>query len=228
MVSPTMTAAILRFRLSNHFSDDSLFARIADDIEHKGYSVQPSALPLELAKVLTEQLAEMNKTYFERAGIGRGGAYLQSDFVRTDEICWITGNSIAGEQWLRWAGALQSFLNRRLFLGLFSFESHFAHYQPGDFYKRHKDAFKGETNRIVSLVVYLNSGWEPDDGGELVLYDDSSSDTYLKVTPLMGTVVAFLSEDFPHEVLPSIRDRFSIAGWFRVNNSLQGCIDPPR
>lgn len=46
-------------------------------------------------------------------------------------------------------------LNRHLLLGLFSFESHFTHYRAGDFYKQHQDAFKGQANRILSLVVYL-------------------------------------------------------------------------
>jgi SM-20-related protein len=36
-----------------------------------------------------------------------------------------------------------------------------------------------------------------------------------------------LSEDFPHGVLPAQRDRYSIAGWFRLNTSLFDRIDPP-
>ncbi|MEC7468361.1 MAG: 2OG-Fe(II) oxygenase, partial [Pseudomonadota bacterium] len=34
--------------------------------------------------------------------------------------------------------------------------------------------------------------------------------------------------EFPHEVLPATRDRFSIAGWFRVNNSTAQRVDPPK
>jgi len=112
-----------------------------------------------------------------------------------------------------------------LFLGLFSFESHFAHYPPGAFYKTHLDAFKGESNRILSVVTYLNSGWLPDDGGEMVLYTETDS---LSVTPALSTLAIFLSEDFPHEVLPTQRDRYSIAGWFRLNTSIGDQIDPPK
>lgn len=223
-----MIAPDLGHRAFDDGTDDTLFRRIADDLEHKGYSIQPSALPLALTDSLSAHLHTMNEQKFERAGIGRGDDFVHSDFVRTDEICWINGESDAGQQWLDWTNTLQKFLNRQLFLGLFSFESHFAHYKPGDFYKRHFDAFKGETNRIVSLVVYLNAGWEPSEGGELVLYRDDQDADGLRVTPLMGTIVAFLSEDFPHEVLAANRDRYSIAGWFRVNTSLQGRIDPPR
>jgi SM-20-related protein len=53
-----------------------------------------------------------------------------------------------------------------------------------------------------------------------------SSET--KVTPLMGTLVLFLSEDFPHEVLPATRDRYAIAGWYRINTSVSDRVDPPR
>jgi SM-20-related protein len=45
--------------------------------------------------------------------------------------------------------------------------------------------------------------------------------------PTYGTLVVFLSDEFPHEVLKAHRDRYSIAGWFRVNTTLGGTIDPP-
>ena len=207
--------------------DETLFARIAQDIEKQGYSIRPSALPEQLANALWLHQQSMDPAQFNRAGIGRGDQYLKSDFIRSNTICWIDGKSAAGRQWLNWSGALQQYLNHRLFLGLFSFESHFAHYQPGDFYKRHVDAFKGSANRVLSVVVYLNPGWTGEDGGELVLYMNSQDREGTRVTPLMGTLVTFLSEDFPHEVLPASRDRYSIAGWFRVNTSGPDRVDPP-
>ena len=81
---------------------------------------------------------------------------------------------------------------------------------------------------MLSLVVYLNPSWNTADAGELVLYKDEQDRAGTKVTPLMGTVVTFLSEEFPHEVLPANRDRYSIAGWFRVNTSVTDRVDPPR
>jgi SM-20-related protein len=38
--------------------------------------------------------------------------------------------------------------------------------------------------------------------------------------------VVFESERFPHEVLAAQSIRYSIAGWFRTNNSMAGMIDP--
>ncbi|WP_407929711.1 2OG-Fe(II) oxygenase [Kangiella shandongensis] len=206
----------------------ALFEKIAQDIGEQGYSINPNALPPELAQSLYQQLQQMPQAEFDSAGIGRQVDHMLNSFVRTDEICWIDGSSETGARWLEWTSALRRFLNARLLLGLFSFESHYAHYAPGDFYKRHFDAFKGESNRVLSLVIYLNPGWLPDDSGELVIYRDELDMEGTKVTPSFGTLVAFLSEEFPHEVLPAARDRYSIAGWYRLNTSHGQKVDPPR
>lgn len=209
-------------------TDETLFALITDDIERQGYSIRHCALPDRIATLLFQQQQSLHEANYVAAGIGRGDDYVKTEFVRTDEICWINGDSDAGRHWLDWTSGLQKFLNRRLFLGLFSFESHFAHYPPGAYYKRHYDAFRGEANRVLSVVTYLNPGWNSNDGGELVLYTDETDREGIKVVPLFGTIVVFLSEDFPHEVLPANTDRYSIAGWFRVNTSINNNIDPPR
>jgi SM-20-related protein len=216
--------------LSHHeFGDanDTLFARIASDLREKGYSINPAALPESLGEKLYQHLGSMEQEKFDQAGIGRDRQLMQNTFVRRDEICWITGESDAGRAWLDWTSHLQVFLNRQLFLGLFSFESHFSHYAAGDFYKRHVDAFKGQDNRILSVVVYLNHNWTPENGGELVLFKDKDDVEGIKVTPGFGTVLVFLSEEFPHEVRPTNRDRYSIAGWFRLNTSTTDRVDPP-
>jgi SM-20-related protein len=101
-------------------------------------------------------------------------------------------------------------------MGITYYESHFAIYDKGDFYETHLDAFKNSKNRVVTTVYYLNENWSEDDGGELVIYDEDNN--YLtKVTPHANTLIVFLSDKFPHEVLPAKKKRFSIAGWFRVD-----------
>ena len=213
---------------SGNTIDETLFGLIADDIENQGFSIRPGALPDDISSSLFSYQQSLNSNKYADAGIGRGDDYLKTEFVRTDEICWITGESDAGTKWIDWTSRLQRFLNQRLYLGLFSFESHFAHYSPGAYYKRHYDAFRGDANRVLSVVTYLNPGWGNTEGGELVLYCDDQDREGLKIVPLYGTIVVFLSEEFPHEVLPASRDRFSVAGWFRVNSSIDNKIDPPR
>jgi SM-20-related protein len=213
--------------------DTTLFESISNDIIEKGYSIRPNALPNDLTSLLLQHIVELPSENFKRAGVGRTKDHQVNDFIRTDEISWIINDSQASCAWLNWTESLQAYLNRRLFLGLFSFESHFAHYAKGDFYKKHKDAFRGEGNRVLSVVVYLNKHWLPSDGGELVIYDKKSpassvvDNSKITVIPSFGTIVVFLSEEFPHEVLPAKRDRYSIAGWFRLNNSISNNIDPP-
>lgn len=206
----------------------SAFEKIANDIYTLGYCILIDGLPAELAESLYIHNQQMSDAIFEKAGIGRSDEYHTNRSIRRDEICWIDGYTPTGQMWLSWCAELQQYLNRRLLLGLHSFESHFAHYKPGMFYKRHYDAFKGSTNRVLSLVTYLNKHWHESDGGQLVIYKNDTDKTGIRVQPAFGTIAVFLSEDFPHEVLPATRDRYSIAGWFRVNGSHGGAIDPPR
>ncbi len=205
--------------------EDLCFATIAASLTEKGYCILPDALPSQLALELAAHAQNLSDEQYFNAGIGRANQHMTNRFVRGDEVCWIEGQSEVGRQWLEWTERLRVYLNRHLFLGLFSFESHFAHYPPGTFYKTHLDAFKGQSNRILSVVTYLNHQWMPDEGGEMVIYVGEDS---VKVTPALGTLAIFLSEEFPHEVLPTHRDRYSIAGWFRLNTSIGDQIDPPQ
>ena len=206
---------------------DHLLSAMAEDIYRDGFSVRENALPAAIAETMAQALLAKPLTDFNRAGIGRAEKHTHNEAVRSDRIHWITSESAERLAWLAWAEAFKSHINRRLYLGLFSFESHFAHYAPGDFYKRHNDAFKGQANRMLSLVVYLNRDWDINNGGELVLYKTAQDQEGVRVAPRFATVVAFLSEEFPHEVLPATCDRYSIAGWFRINSSNSKKIDPP-
>lgn len=208
-------------------NDPTLFATIADALLEQGYALLPAALPAAVAEELTTVLAAAAATDFETAGVGRGERHVQDRLIRRDKTCWLTPGGVYSPLWFDWCDRLRLELNRRLFLGLFDFESHFAIYQPGDFYQKHVDAFNDKSHRILSLVAYLNLAWQPGQGGELVLYDPATGDALLKVLPEFATVVVFLSELFPHEVLPAKRTRYSVAGWYRVNGSIGGRIDPP-
>lgn len=108
-------------------------------------------------------------------------------------------------------------LNRSLYLGLVDFEGHFAVYPKGGFYKAHLDRHRETSDRIVSVILYLNADWKPGDGGELKLWitPGNKEGDFIIIEPRMGTLVCFLSEDFWHEVLPAEKTRASITGWFR-------------
>lgn len=156
------------------------------------------------------------------AGIGRQNAHQLNQQIRRDATQWFDGQSAAQQQYLALMAQLQLVFNRRCFLGLFDFECHFARYNQGDYYQKHLDAFSGRSNRVLTTVSYLNS---VSAGGELALYDehDQLIDKFL---PTAGSLVLFESERFPHQVLPAIDTRYSIAGWFRKNASINGVLDP--
>lgn len=214
--------------------DTTLFDHIARSLEQDGYAVLPNALPGSLTDRLFADFKSLEADDLKPAGIGRQADFQHNPFVRRDRICWLRGESAASAEFLAWAESLREALNRRLFLGLFDYECHYATYPVGAFYKKHLDAFKGQSNRRLSTVLYLNPSWSASDGGELVLYPPSDleplpvTEPLRVIVPEYGTLVIFLSEEFPHEVLPAHRPRHSIAGWFRVNTSSGVRLDPPR
>lgn len=194
---------------------DSLLDSIADQLASQGYILLPDALPHNVLEPLLQRAQELREHHFRKAGVGRGQGLQQNDSIRSDEICWLEAKDPREAAYLEWMESLRVGLNRRLFLGLFDFECHFAHYDVGAHYDRHVDAHRGQRNRILSAVCYLNHDWSEDDGGELILYPMEGEQALASVLPSFGTLALFLSEDFPHEVRHAHRPRFSVTGWFR-------------
>lgn len=204
--------------------DDRLLDNIADALADEGYWVADNALPNHL---LTDLLVQFNRTQsqgFKAAGIGRQTDFQLQDTIRSDKIQWLEPTTETSAEFLQWMDSLREGINRRLYLGLFDYESHFAFYAVGAFYKKHLDVFRNTRtqgpNRVLSTVLYLNEDWQPDDGGELLIYAEDSDYLIKKISPTFGRMVIFLSEKFPHEVLPARRERKSIAGWYRVNQGV--------
>ena len=191
-----------------------LYETITDALVRDGYVVLENALKPNLPKEL-KHFAQ-SQTDFKEAGIlGAGDLHLDSK-RRTDKIHWLDEDGSVQSQFLEFANGLKDYLNRELYLGLSYYEPHFAIYDRGDFYETHLDAFKNSKNRVVTTVYYLNEDWKKDDGGELVVYDEDEK-FIAKIAPEENTLIVFMSEKFPHEVLPAKRKRYSIAGWFRVD-----------
>lgn len=190
-----------------------------------GENVLEPALVQALMKNLSD-LRQREALYL--AGVGRDTDFQVRPDIRGDRIHWLTRSDPVQRRFLDQMEILRRALNQRLFLGLFEFEAHYAHYPEGTGYQRHLDSFVGAANRVISLVAYLNNNWQPGDGGELAVFEGAGSCAVATIAPRAGRLVLFLSEETPHEVLPSRRDRFSIAGWFRINASIGGQIDPAR
>lgn len=198
-------------------TSDILLDSIADSLAEPGYIVLSPAIPGDLTDALYGRAISIKSPEWKNAGIGSGRMHRVDDVVRTDSVHWLDADNPVDAAFLAWMENLRQGLNRRLFLGLLDYESHFAIYAKGDYYKKHVDAFVGRKNRVLTTVLYLNPQWSPEDGGELLIYPPQGDHAIETVLPTYGKLVVFLSERFPHEVVAANRPRYSIAGWFRVN-----------
>ncbi|MFH0287068.1 2OG-Fe(II) oxygenase [Vibrio owensii] len=175
-----------------------------------------------------EEVAELRDCIpddWKKARIGRNDDVTRIETIRSDKIQWLKrdmGAPVAS--FLDKMEEIRLEANRYFFLGLFEYEAHFAKYEKGDFYQKHLDCFKGNENRRLTTVFYMNESWSEEDAGELVVYDLNDNEI-ATIPPRSGRLFVFLSEQFPHEVLPTNAERFSIAGWFRINGVKDNQLD---
>lgn len=209
------------------YSELDHFAGIAAALKLSGYAILDEVFSLPQLQSMFVDIKKTDADEFHHAGIGREQEHQLNPFVRRDRICWLEMDYLPTQFYLEWSERLRCYLNRELFLGLFDYECHYSHYPQGAFYKKHVDAFQGSSNRRLSTVLYLNPAWQPADGGELVIYAADDSVALDTVQPKFGRLVIFLSEEFPHEVLPTNASRYSLTGWFRVNTTTALKLDPP-
>ena len=191
-----------------------MYEQITNSLVNHGYIIINDAFDTKLCTRLLS-LAQ-DETKYHKAGISNSANLHIDRSKRSDKTRWIDEDGQTQSDYLSYMHGLQTYLNRSLYLGLSFYESHFAIYEKGDFYEKHLDSFKGSKNRIVTSVYYLNDDWHTEDAGELIIYDENSV-KIIQVEPKGNTLVIFMSEKFPHEVLKVNKKRFSIAGWFRVD-----------
>lgn len=194
--------------------EDSLLQALSAQLAERDWALWEGFLDRRRATVLrTEAEALLAAGYFRAAGIGHGA--LQRADIRSDELLWITPDAAPQATALlkRELEALRQAVNAATYLGLHEFEGHYAAYVAGASYARHLDRFRDDNQRVVSVVLYLNDAWTAADGGELRLYPEGNE--AVTILPRGGTLVCFLSERVPHEVLPARCLRLSLAGWFR-------------
>jgi Rps23 Pro-64 3,4-dihydroxylase Tpa1-like proline 4-hydroxylase len=148
------------------------------------------------------------------AGIGNDTVKDTAQKMRGDKIYWMdksNDNAFEQEFLLQVEGLIER-LNSTCYTGINSYEFHYAVYEEGSFYKRHRDQFKNDSNRKYSLISYLNNNWLEEDGGQLLVYQD---ETVQKISPRSQTAVFFKSDEMEHEVALANRTRMSITGWLK-------------
>lgn len=199
--------------------EDSKYIPLIEGLVEKGWHKQDAFLPLRLVAALKAEMDGLGNTQLMPAGVGKGRQHRYAERIRQDKTYWLEGDTSAQKAFFYIAEQLRCYLNRELFLGLFDFEAHYSLYAPGAYYKKHLDVFRNDDLRHISTVYYLNEDWQADKGGELILYCPEEDRVLERIIPQAGTIVLFISNRFPHEVLPAVAPRYSIAGWYRVNNT---------
>lgn len=149
---------------------------------------------------------------FSRAGIGALAKNLVEESIRGDRTYWLDRkrDETLISFWTLVDETIHM-LNRYCFLSLSGYEFHLAHYPPGGHYDKHVDQFAERNNRMISMVIYLNEGWQPGDGGELEVFRNDGFSVVLE--PLAKRCVMFKSADVPHAVLEASKNRYSLTGW---------------
>ncbi len=190
--------------------------QLISSLLEQSYGVVNNYFAPELVSNLRRILLEKRKTgEMHSARIGKNFHSQKNLEIRGDTICWIdkaTKDPFEME-FLRTIENFISYLNRTCYTSINDYEFHYAYYETGSFYRRHKDQFKNDQGRKFSLVTYLNDDWQYDNDGKLILYLEESIEAF--ILPEGGKVVFFKSDEIEHEVLPATRPRFSIAGWLK-------------
>jgi len=188
---------------------------ILEDLLAHGLSVQDGLFAEDLVASIVQNFDErMKQGSFRDAAIGKGLLKKKIRSIRSDKICWIEewDSPPALKAFYDFSLSLMTLMRQRLFLPLKRIESHYACYEPGAFYKKHRDQHRASPHRQISMVLYL-SDWSEGFGGELLCYDPKGA--IRKVSPLRGRVVFFISREVFHEVLLSKFERKSLTSWFR-------------
>ena len=174
-----------------------------------------SFLTKELSKHLQANLMQLHRDKkMLPAGIGNSSIKDHHQQKRGDKIYWIDkkNNNTHELAFLQEVENFIDYLNKTCYTCINAYEFHYALYDTGSFYQKHKDQFKNNQDRKYSLINYLNDDWEEKDGGALIVYHDKKTETIL---PNIQKAVFFQSSELEHEVAIAHKPRMSITGWLK-------------
>ncbi|ATH07151.1 hypothetical protein BIY24_04120 [Halobacteriovorax marinus] len=198
-----------------------MLSEICLELENKGWSIVDHFLTdSECHQLMEHLLVKESEDSFRSAGVSRHLNKQVNSSIRDSKIFWINNfeENSALQCYKAKVSDLMIELNQYFFLSMKRFESQFAIYERGGFYKKHVDQHPETRHRQVSCVLYLEDCKE---GGELVIYNKSNRLEVDKcVTPRRGRMVVFFSSGIFHEVLRACEKRFSLTSWLRDDEQL--------
>ena len=193
------------------------FEDIINGILANGYGICDDFLDKNEVDNLLETFSKRYQAgLFKEASIGKQSQMQKDMKIRGDKILWLENDSIDISERLLLNRNQQfiNYLNQTCYLGISDSEIHFAKYEIGKFYRRHRDTFQAQKGRVLSVIYYLNQDWIPANGGNLIIYTNKNNiEVPITIAPLAGRLVCFESEKLDHEVTETFKERFSITGW---------------
>ena len=211
------------------------------ELEATGFTVIPRWLPEdEVAAVLQDALAL--ESISNQAGVGSDRRQRRDDAVRRAAKVPLhpPPASLSGHIGVRLAlsscmhgmcKVLNDARARELAtlraLSPFDTELGYLYYPQGGHYERHLDvpaptspSRAATALREVSVLLYLDAGWQPEWGGQLRIYPDCDlAIAPVEVLPDAGTLVLLRSARIEHEVRPTHHPRHAVIGWLRAKSS---------
>ena len=195
---------------------EKIFNTLIDSFISDKIGIAEHFLSESLAAHLKENLTALfAENKMQQAGTGNRALVHHNERMRGDSIHWLdrAHNDEHENTFFDLMDRFVKFLNENCYTGISSYEFHYTLYTPGTFYKKHMDRFQNDDSRKFSMIMYLNTGWVAQDGGELCIYQKTGSQN---IAPLNGKVVFFKSNELEHEVLITHKNRMSITGWLKA------------
>ena len=197
----------------------SQLPRLLDELSESGWALMPQAIDdIDSSALASDLDRQWSEGRFKNAHVGQGFEQSEHKKIRSDKIHWLSEDDpeLSIQYWLNEVRDLTTALNENLFLSLSAYDCHFACYDPGDFYQKHRDRFRNNPERILSVILFLNKDWLAKDAGELIIFDNENPERIAaEIKPENGSMVIFRSDKIFHEVRTTKRRRLSLTGWLK-------------
>jgi SM-20-related protein len=196
---------------------EQTFSDFIDTYLDTRVGISNNFLSVALSGHLKENLLSLFKDkQMLAAGTGNNTLVVHNKLVRSDSIYWLgrEHNNPHENAFFDLMDSFVEYLNRTCYTGITGYEFHYTFYGQGAFYKKHIDQFQNNGSRAYSMIMYLNTGWMPADGGELCIHHAGHKQ---HISPTIGKSVFFKSTEMEHEVMITHKPRMSITGWLKIN-----------
>lgn len=183
-----------------------------DELAEKDVVIVDDFISDELYKKVMDFFSAVEENErLKKAGIGSSVDYQIQKEVRGDLIYWLDQER---DSQLAPLFSLIEELREKLgmycFISLSGSEFHLAKYPTGSKYEKHIDQFNTQSNRQITVLIYLNKDWKKGDGGELKISNEEGG---FLVEPIAKRMLLFKSDVVEHEVLLTSVPRYSLSGW---------------